>query len=84
MDIRTTIYLTYGIMGVLLILFNHKMGEWNYKLALLYTDKLKIQDMFIFRINSKNRDSFFSLTRAISVILGLTFIATAFYGIYMM
>lgn len=81
-DPKAVILTVYAIVGIFMTVFNKKVGSWNYKLTLLYTDKLNIGEFFLFKINNANRDSFFFLTRAISVSLGLTFMATAIWIYY--
>lgn len=71
---------SYVILGILFIIFNKFIGEWMYKLTLLFTDKLKISELFIFRVDSKNRDSFFFLTRSFSIFFGIFITVLAFYS----
>lgn len=70
---------SYIFLGLFLILFNRFIGAWVYKFTLLFTDKLKISELFIFRIDSKNRDSFFFLTRSFSIMFGICIIGASFY-----
>lgn len=70
---------SYVLLGLFLIFFNKFIGAWVYKFTLLFTDKLKLSDLFIFRIDSKNKDSFFFLTRSFSIMFGICIIAASFY-----
>lgn len=74
-----SIFLAYGIVGLLFIIFNKKIAELNYKLVLFYTNKLNVKDFFIFKIDHNNRDSMFFLTRSFTIFFGIGIFAFSLY-----
>jgi len=76
------LFIGYILLGMFFFLFNKQIGTWVYKLVLLFTDKLLLTNFFLFRINDSNRNSFYFLTRAFSVLFGLALISAAFYILY--
>lgn len=75
-------YVAYFLFGMVLALFNKFFGLWVYRLALLLTDKLQVSDMFLFRVDETNRDSFFFLTRSFCVLFGLMLSFAALYFLF--
>ena len=82
MDPRTFMFYCYLFLGLLFVIFNSFIGGWVYKLTLLFTDRLKISEFFLFKVNSKNIDSFFFLTRCFSAFFGFFLIAFVLYNLY--
>jgi hypothetical protein len=80
MDSINFLLFLYVILGFIFIFLNKKIGAWVYKLTLLFTDKLRMSELFIFRIDSKNRDSFFFLTRSFSILFGISIVVLALYS----
>lgn len=79
MEAHPALYITYIIFGLILAIFNRFFGLWVYRLTLVFTDKLHISDMFIFRIDKKNRDSFYFLMRSFCILFGLMLSFSAIY-----
>ena len=82
MEAKTILFLGYGILGTLFILFNKQIGDFNYKIVLYYTDKLRLKDWFIFKVDHKNKNSMYFLTRSFSVIFGISILASSIYHLY--
>lgn len=69
----------YTFFGFLLIIFSRKIANILYNLILYYTNKLKLNDLFIFKVNSKNRNSMFFLTRSFTFLFGVFIVVFSIY-----
>jgi len=76
-------FFLYTFFGILLIIFNKDISNVLYNLILYYTDKLKIKELFIFKVDESNRNSMFFLTRAFTVLFGLAIVSACLYFISM-
>lgn len=83
MEAKDVVFIIYLIFGILMIIFSSKISEFFYKMVLLYTNKMNLKDLFLFKVNNKNRDSLFSLARYITIFIGLVIISTCLYLIYL-
>ena len=72
----------YFFLGIVLLILNKYLADLNYKLILYYTNKLNISEIFIFKVNHKNRDSLFFLTRSFVIFFALSLIATTSYYLF--
>lgn len=79
MDPRMLFFYSYLLLGLSFVIFNKSIGSWVYKLTLLFTDKLNLSELFVFRIDEKNRDSFFFLMRTFSISFGLMIMVFVMY-----
>lgn len=82
MEPKTFVFVSYAILGALLIIFNKYIAEFIYKLVLYFTDKVNINELFLFKVNNQNKDSLFSLSRAITLILGISIFTYSIYFQY--
>jgi len=82
MESRTLILIIYGALGLLLVLLNKKISDLNYKLILFYTNKLRLKDLFIFKVNNQNKNSMRLLTRFFTVTFGFMIFMISLYYIY--
>lgn len=71
MDIITILYGIYVILGLTIALFNKFFALWIYRLILVFTDKLQVSEMFLFKIDNKNKDTFYFLIRSFCILFGL-------------
>ncbi|MCA9496077.1 MAG: hypothetical protein KC589_03980 [Nanoarchaeota archaeon] len=79
MDSRTIIFSIYALIGLMLILFNRQISDFNYKLVLYFTNKLNLDQLFLFRVDHKNRDSMRVLTRTSTICFGLLIFSLSIY-----
>lgn len=79
MEPRTIIFSIYAVVGLCLILFNRQISDFNYKLVLYFTNKLNLDDLFLFKVNHKNRDSMRVLTRTFTITFGLIIFSLSIY-----
>ena len=82
MDTKVWILGTYIFFGFLLLIFNKQISNLNYKLILFYTNKLRLSEIFIFKVDSHNRNSLIFLTRSFTISFGLLIIGTSSYYLY--
>ena len=75
----TIIFYSYSILGLIMILFNNIISSFFYNLVLYFTDKLNLKELFLFKINRKNKDSLFSLMRSFIIMFGLMILSFCFY-----
>ncbi len=81
MDLNT-LFMIYSFFGFLIFLFNKKIAHVLYNLVLYFTNRLHISDVFIFRIDDKNRNSMFFLMRSFTILFGLAIISSCLYQIF--
>jgi len=80
MDLKSFILIGYSIFGLLFIIFNKQISDFNYKLVLYFTNKLYLKDFFIFKIDHSHKDSFRFLIRSFTFLFGLfILILTSYY-----
>lgn len=82
MDAKTMIFISYAALGLIFILFNKKISNIIYSLTLYYTEKLRLKDLFLFKVDDNNRNSMYFLTKNITISLGLLIFATSLYYLY--
>lgn len=73
------VFYLYIFLGLFFILFSKMISNFIYNLALMYTDKMNLRDVFLFKIDHSNRDSFFSLARGFTIFLGILVISICIY-----
>ncbi len=76
------IFYLYIFLGILFVLLNKKISNLLYGLILYFTNKLNIEDLFIFRVDNENRNSMFFLMRSFTILFGISLILISFYFIY--
>ena len=74
--------LVYCFLGLLLVLFSKTISNFVYNIILMYTDKMNLKDVFLFKIDHSNRDSFFKLARWFIIFLGSSLILFCGYSIF--
>ncbi|MDA3855789.1 MAG: hypothetical protein PF569_06000 [Candidatus Woesearchaeota archaeon] len=75
------VFWSYVGIGTLLILFSKSISSYIYKMVLVFTNKANLSELFIFKTNKTQRDSFFMFARSFTVIFGLLI---AFFSLYIM
>ena len=73
------LFIAYTILGFIFIIFNKKFSYYIYNLILYYTDKLKLSEVFIFKVDNSNRNSMFFLTRSFTILLGIAIISLSLF-----
>jgi len=68
------LFIGYNFLGLVFIIFNKKLSYYFYNLILYYTDKLKLSEVFIFKVDNTNRNSMFFLTRCFTIFFGVAII----------
>lgn len=82
MESRLIIFGLYSIFGFTMILFNFKISNFFNNLVLYFTNKLKIEELFLFKIDDANYDSMFILMKYFTIFFGLFIILFSVYMIY--
>jgi len=82
MEIRLFVLISYSIIGLLLVYFNKQISNLNSRLILFYTQKLKLKDFFLFKIDKKNKSSMQLLTRIFTSTFGMTIFFISIYYIF--
>lgn len=82
MAIIPWVFWSYIGVGSLLILFSKSISSYIYRMALVFTDKSNLSELFIFKTNKMQRDSFFMLARSFTIAFGLLIAAFSIYVIY--
>lgn len=72
----------YALMGVLVILFNRRISNFFYNLVFMYTNKMNLRDVFIFKIDRNNEDAFYKVARCFTITIGLIIFAVSVFFIY--
>ncbi len=71
MDLKLFIFIFYGIIAISLIIFNKYLAKIIYKLILILTNSLNVDDWFLFKIDDQNKNSLLNLARIFLLILGI-------------
>lgn len=79
MDSLIFFYSLYALLGTMFLLLNKRLATWGYKLSLLYTSKLSLQEVFIFKLDARNKNSMFTLMRTFTISFGLMLISLSLY-----
>lgn len=82
MDMKFILFGAYAFIGLLLIIFNKYVSEITYNLVLYFTEKLDLQELFLFKIDETNRNSMFSLMRTFTTLFGILIVTTCLYYMY--
>lgn len=83
MAVIPLIFWSYVVVGTLLILFSKSISSYIYKMVLVFTNKANLSELFIFKTNKTQRDSFFMLARAFTIIFGLLIATFSIYVLYL-
>lgn len=67
MDIKTNVLIGYFVLGLLMLIFNQSINKLYYKFVMFYTDKLSINQLFLFKVNHKNKGTILKLTRVFTI-----------------
>jgi hypothetical protein len=78
-DSKVLIFSFYLIVGILILIFNFKFSSFFYNLTLYFTQNLNLSNVYLFKINEKNKDSFFFLMRSFVIIFSLVIISISIY-----
>lgn len=79
---KVTIMFLYLFMGLFFIIFSKKISNFVYNLILMYMNKMNLKDVFLFKVDHSNRDSFFSLARWFIIFFGIAIISFCIYFIF--
>lgn len=79
---KITVMYLYIFLGLFLIFFSKKISNFVYNLILMYMNKMNLKDVFLFKVDHSNRDSFFSLARWFIIFFGIGIISFAIYFIW--
>lgn len=76
-----TFFLIYAVLGFLLLLFNKWITYFFYNLILVFTDKVQIDHLFLFKIDNNNKNSMIFLMRAFIITFSLCILLFSLYNI---
>lgn len=76
-------FFLYAFFGFLLVSFYKVIADYLYKLILVYTDKLEVAQLFIFKVDSKNKNSLLFSTRVFTLSFGLAIAMFSAYHMYL-
>lgn len=82
MDIRTNVLIGYVILGLILIIFNKQINNLYYKFVLFYTDKLNLSDLFVFKVNNRNKGSLMLYSRIFMIVFGIIIVLFSLYALF--
>lgn len=81
MDPQFLFYYLYAFFGLLLVLFFKKISYIAYNLTLIFTDKLQIDQLFIFKIDNKNKNTLLFIMEAFTLTFGLAIVLFSIYHV---
>lgn len=82
METKLVIFSVYASFGFFMFLFNLKIANFFNNLVLYFTNKLKLKDLFIFRVDNNNKDFMFSLMKFFTITFALCILLFSIYEIY--
>lgn len=74
MDLTNYLLCFYIIIGVFFVVFYIPISNFFYKLTLLFTNKLRLDNMFLYKIDKTNNDIIYKLARKFTLMLGILII----------
>lgn len=81
METQFLFFFLYAFFGFILVLCNKQISFFAYKLILLFTDKLQLDEFFIFKVDKNNKNSLIFITRGFTVSFGLSIVAFSIYHV---
>lgn len=82
MTVSLSVLGIYLVIGLFFIIFSKNISNFIYNLILMYMDRVNLKDVFLFKVDHSNRDSFFSLARWFVTFLGLFLVSFCAYFIW--
>ena len=75
------LYILYGIFGLLIMIFHSSISKFFYKLSLLFTDKLKLDNLMLYKVDESNKNILLRIAKRITFFLGAMILLIAI-GLY--
>ncbi len=74
------VFLSYIIIGSIVLYFSKQISSSFYNIVLIYTNKTKLKDTYLFRVDHKNEKIMFSVARAIIIVyFGILVVMSIYY-----
>lgn len=70
MNTATTLYILYGVMGLLIMAFYSPISKFFYKTSLIFTDKLKLDKFVLYKVDDSNSNVLLKIAKRITFFLG--------------
>ena len=80
--IINSIFYIYARIGFLMIVFYKKISEIFYNLSLYFTGKMRLKNLFLFKIDKRNRDVLLFWMETFTISFGLFILLSSLYKIY--
>jgi hypothetical protein len=84
MSLSHFVFHLYAVLGLLIIIFSRLISNFFYNLVLIYTNKMNLNELFIFKIDRNNKDSFYSVAKCFTIMLGMIILISSIYFIYVL